>query len=440
MNRRSKSIGLAGFVLLFGIVACGQLSAAPVATEAETETAIPTALATAVVTASFAPTEALLPTNLLPSTPALSGPAIQRLVTRLPIDITFIHMITVTDGWAIGGPNGASDHVLRTQDGGQTWSDVTPPQPLPAADDTFKALGFFKDASTAWVVYSPAGMDMPNPPFIYVWRTSDGGATWQYGAISTSDSNGSFLPSHLTFVDSQHGWLMVILGGGMMHEYVAIYSTTDGGAVWNNILDPFSDNDIQSFPKTGFVFADAQNGWLTRDGQGVDSNPHVFRTTDGGMTWNRIDLPAPSNKPTLFDDHACGTYAPNLPTLTSIIVAMKCVDSATYQKQLDFQYATTDGGATWQILPLPPDYLIGAQDSLDYLDDHNGFALGRNIYETTDGGETWEFVKQVDWDGQFSFVNMETGWAVARADSEIAFVHTATAGIKWSIITPLIAP
>jgi photosystem II stability/assembly factor-like uncharacterized protein len=234
---------------------------------------------------------------------------------------------------------------------------------------------------------------------------------------------------------------MVYLGAGMMHNYVAIFATNDGGATWTDILDPFTDGGIQSFPKTDMVFMDAKTGWLTRDGNGVDPIPHVFRTTDGGVTWNRLDLSAPIQMPNLFTDYACGTYTANRFSPTSAIFAMKCEDMATFQKQLNFQYATTDGGQTWQILPLPAGYSISAiNDGLLYFDPSYGFALGRNIYQTTDGGQTWTLIKQVNWDGQFSFVSMNLGWAVARNEGEIALVRTNNGGAKWEIVNPFVAP
>ncbi len=400
----------------------------------------PTATQPPVIVPSNTPAAQEIPPTVAAPTPALSGPAIQHLVGGDSISISYVHMADTSRGWAIGGESGASDHVFRTQDAGQTWSDVTPPEPAPPAGESVAALGFFKDASSGWVIYGPGGMGVI-PPFVFIWYTHDGGVTWQYSAADTSASFEFFVPMYLTFVGEQNGWLMAAVGAGMMKQNVVIFSTSDGGATWTKILDPFGDNGIQSFPKTGLVFADAQNGWLTRDANGVDSIPHVFRTTDAGVTWNRLDLPAPSDKPNLFTDYACGTYTPNVFAPASIVVAMKCLDVATYQKQLNFQYATTDGGAAWQILLLPAGYSMGAvNDGLLYFDLNYGFALGRSIFQTTDGGKNWTLIKQVNWDGQFSFINMNTGWAVARSDSDIAFVSTTTGCAKWALINPYIVP
>ena len=188
---------------------------------------------TATVPATTGPTEILatdlpvLPTEELAEAPVPTGPVIEHLAAGSALNITFIRMITVTDGWATGGASQTGDHVLRTDDGGLTWHDVTPPQPIPPEEVTFEALAFFKNASTAWVVYGPPYVG-EYPAVIFVWSTHDGGETWEYGSVSTSIGTEGFAPMFLTFADDTHGWLMVALGAGMSHVYVAIFSTTDG--------------------------------------------------------------------------------------------------------------------------------------------------------------------------------------------------------------------
>jgi|SRR5271157_144977 len=117
----------------------------------------------------------------VPSTPIL-GPAIPHLAAGQTFDITYIHMVDTNQGWGIGGPAQAEDHVFRTQTGGQTWHDVTPPQPVPTAGESIAALGFFADASNGWVVYGPAESSTV-PPYVLVWFTHDGGTSWTYGVI-----------------------------------------------------------------------------------------------------------------------------------------------------------------------------------------------------------------------------------------------------------------
>ncbi len=108
------------------------------------------------------------------------------------------------------------------------------------------ATGFFQDAHTAWVTYAIGG-GTPVPTQPVVWHTTDGGATWT--ASQPLDVTGLaeiYVPSELQFVAGQTGWLLVHVGAGMNHDYVALYRSTDGGATWTRILDPYNDGGIQS--------------------------------------------------------------------------------------------------------------------------------------------------------------------------------------------------
>jgi photosystem II stability/assembly factor-like uncharacterized protein len=96
---------------------------------------------------------------------------------------------------------------------------------------------------------------------------------------------------------------------------------------------------------------------------------------------------------------------------------------------LTYIYTTNDRGTSWQFtkLPKPVDVLI-------FLNEDFGWAFGRDHYTNTGGGVTWGFLKTVNWDGDFSFVDPINGWAVARNEGEIALVVTEDGGQTWQII------
>jgi photosystem II stability/assembly factor-like uncharacterized protein len=279
----------------------------------------------------------------------------------------------------------------------------------------------------------------PPPAYLYIWYTHDGGATWQYSSIDTSISSEFFNPWFIDFSDAMHGWLLVYLGAGMSHNYVALLGTTDGGLTWNTLVTPQDRNEIQSCSKTSLVFFDTQNGWLARECNGLYPAPHILRTTDGGATWTRIEPPAPASAPNLFTDYACDMASPNPFSASSVILAMKCLSMADYSTQKNYIYSTTDGGATWTSFPLPADYSLG--EGLYFFDPLNGFAFGSRVYKTTNGGQAWTFVQQVTWSGQFSFVNADQGWASVINDSnENALVETGDGGVHWDMLNPMLVP
>jgi photosystem II stability/assembly factor-like uncharacterized protein len=105
---------------------------------------------------------------------------------------------------------------------------------------------------------------------------------------------------------------------------------------------------------------------------------------------------------------------------------------------ISYLYSSDDGGDHWQMFALPKK-VNGAKTSLIFFDSQTGLLLGRDMYETRDGGETWDLIKTVSWDGQFSFIDEQNGWAIARDQDEIALVRTEDGGRTWSQLDPITA-
>jgi photosystem II stability/assembly factor-like uncharacterized protein len=122
--------------------------------------------------------------------------------------------VTSREGWAAGGYGGGNGTILHTTDGGATWNPQTP-----ALSDHI-AASFFLNNQRGWLV-GYGGR---------VQRTTDGGATWE----AMSQVNHYYVDD-IHFQDAQTGWLGVSNqarsqapddGRGF------IYKTTDGGATW----------------------------------------------------------------------------------------------------------------------------------------------------------------------------------------------------------------
>ncbi len=403
-----------------------QATETPVPLPADTETPIPPPPATE--------------TPLPQPTVEIGGPALEHIPSGKPVTITLVRMLDASNGWAIGNAGQGSDHVLNTADGGQTWRDVTPAEPAPK-DDSLVALGYFTDSKNAWVIYHSQS-DFVIPTVAFVWRTQDGGQTWQPSSpLDLQGLNELYWPSDLTFAGPQNGWLLVHVGAGMSHDYVVLYRTQDGGRTWTRLLDPYNDGGIQGCQKTGLAFPTDQTGWLTGNCNGVMAGAFLFQTLDGGQTWQPVALPAPADTPGLFAENAstyCGTEAPIFLSPQAGKLIVHCKDTIkSPPADLYYLYATGDGGATWTSA-----YIMSG--AIAFVSVDNGWAFGRNIFSTADDGKTWVFVKEVNWDGQFSFVSDTLGWAVARAESStgtaIAFVQTTDGGKNWTIIHPVIGP
>jgi photosystem II stability/assembly factor-like uncharacterized protein len=372
---------------------------------------------------------------------------IQHFTTGQEFTVTSIHMIDANIGWAIGGLVNVGDHVLRTSDGGTTWTDLTPPEEVAASDDNKTATGYFQDAQTAWVLFSNTSGITPTKSI--VWRTQDGGTTWQASQpLDLTNLAEYYLPGNLQFIDGQSGWLLVHIGAGMNHDYILLYRSQDGGESWSLIQDPYNDtSSIMSCTKTNMLFTDSSHGWLTGDCHGVAPWVLLYKSSDGGLTWERITLPDPTSAAGLFTDQlaACGSYDPFFFSNDQGHLGVNCAfydhDPVTYQY---FVYTTQDGGSTWTSSAYPG-------EALYFLTSDIGWAFSQKIQQTTDGGLTWKIVSNVSWsvisdvtmNAEVDFISDQIGWGIARGHDQaeqMALVKTTTGGTKWAMLVPTVGP
>jgi photosystem II stability/assembly factor-like uncharacterized protein len=435
-------------ILALGLLsACGALSiqvvtptAMLVTQPANTSTPV-TPLPTQTTALTETPTVAVTPTTTTESAPTVTG----------AVTIEKIKMKDANTGWAIGKlTSGTSDLIFTTQDGGKTWTDITPPHAFDVIGaDNKSAIAYFSDSGNAWVFYYNKDTSPLSATSAMTWNTSDGGQTWK--SSQTLDlakiQMAFFNPSDISFSDNQHGWMMIHLDAGMMHDYVTIFATSDGGGTWKEIVDPTGQSLPQSCYKSGMVFLDANTGWVAGDCGGVQAGVYFYKTTDGGETWTSQALPAPATVPNAFTDQndACGSFPPQFIDAKTGFISVKCTNlSGATPVTTTWPYLTSDGGTTWTALPALSDPL----GKLFFLDGQTGWFLGASstdvslasyaIYQTSDGGKTWKQLTKLSWSGQMDFISNKAGWVVASDGNNLALVQTTNGGVTWQEIKPVV--
>ncbi len=215
-------------------------------------------------------------------------------------------------------------------------------------------------------------------------KTTDGGTTWTPGTINVGDTTLSL--SNITAVDASTAWVGAYnsaSGGG------SIWKTTDAGATWNQ-------QNIGSFSGTaswldGIYFFDANTGVAFGDPITGSTTFEVYRTTDGGNTWNTVSTPAI----TTGDFGYSGSFVGIGSNMWFTTAKGKI-------------YRTTNKGATWTKLNSPiADFGAGdtttSSGKIFFSDSNNGIIIGstisgtgstatvsgRKLYKTTNGGTSW---------------------------------------------------
>jgi len=176
---------------------------------------------------------------------------------RYLVDIAFM---TPLLGIAVGGDSGQGATVILTSDGGLTWQAHACPaamtlcasrQPLSAID------------------VRPSGAGMAVGPRILI-ATTDGGRTW-----TEREQHEAFVT--LTDVAVLDDRTAVVTGGAG-----TILRTTDAGASWTRVLSG------TRVGLTSVAFADPDRGLI------VGHRGVILATTDGGRTWRRDPVRIPA--------------------------------------------------------------------------------------------------------------------------------------------------
>ncbi len=109
-------------------------------------------------------------------------------------------------------------------DGGRTWRKLTDPGPNSRA-----GLPVFLDADHAWWVDQSA---IPGTP-VAIWRTADGGRSWQRLAGSGLVLNG--FVDDVVFVDYLHA---ALVSRSLDGRVFSLFVTADGGKTWHAVETP----------------------------------------------------------------------------------------------------------------------------------------------------------------------------------------------------------
>lgn len=250
---------------------------------------------------------------------APGGPRWEAQTSGVTARLRGVSAVNSKVAWA----SGAGGTVVRTADGGSTWTRLTVPD---AEKLDFRDVDAISE-TTAYILSIGPG------PASRIYKTTDAGAQWTLQF--TNDDPKAFFDA-MAFRNASHGLVM----GDSIDGRFDILITRDGGKTWNRIPE---EKLPDALPNEGAFAGSGTNvAVLGRDlawiGTGAATRCRILRTADGGATWTIAETPVAAS-----------------PSAGIFSVAFRdprhgMTVGGDYRKEKEAAgnaAATSDGGVTW---------------------------------------------------------------------------------------------
>src|SRR5260370_20992715 len=189
----------------------------------------------------------------------------------------------------IGAPAGG---IWKTTSAGVTW--------FPIFDqftnvDSIRALQVPPSAPN--IVYAGTGDSVQGSLGDGMYKSVDAGKTWTH--IGLEDT----VKINKIVVDPKDPNLVLAsTQGDARHGGQGVYRSTDGGKTWTNVLKPQNANGTRDLeyafdmPHVMFATSQGSGGGFGGGGAAAPQGPNgaaLFKSTEAGMTWKKVDTVTP---------------------------------------------------------------------------------------------------------------------------------------------------
>ena len=315
--------------------------------------------------------------------------------------------------------------VWKTENAGRTWENLSD--------------GFFKVGTIGAVAVSESDHNV-----IYVgtgespirgvttshgdgvWKSTDAGKTWQHLGLEKSGQISKIrihpLNPEIAFVGVQ-GQIW------SPNDERGVFRTTDGGKTWQHVLKVGPEtgaSDLRMDPSNPrILYAGMWNHgrkpWYIHSG-GTDGG--VYKTTDGGDTWNKLT----GGLPEMVGKVAIDVTASNPDRVYALIEA---------EPDKGGLWRSDNGGKSWslinghRVLHSRAWYYIHL--AADPLDQDTVYVLNVPLLKSIDGGKTWETIRTPHGDHHDHWINPADSLNMINGNDGGATV-TFDGGKTWSTL------
>jgi len=271
----------------------------------------------------------------------------------------------------------ATSGVWKTDDDGATWQSIFEHMPSTSIGDIAVAPS---NPDIVWVGTGEANIFRASMAGVGVYKSTDAGRTWRHMGLTDTQTIGRIIvhptnPDIVYVAASGHEWTD--------NEMRGVFKTTDGGRTWNKILYKSARTGASDLsmdprdPNTLYValWQRIRRKWSDPRVEPGYNEGGVMKTTDGGRTWT---------------DASQGLPAPEFRGRIGIDIA---------QSRPDTLYALVDN------------YEIGRMARPGQRDAYGrpmmegqGFIKGADVYRSNDGGRNWTQTSRKD-DAMIAYLN-----------------------------------
>lgn len=301
-------------------------------------------------------------------------------------DVRNVSRVQDRVGWALTDAG-----VLRTSDGGESWS-AGGPRGIARIRDSF-----FLDANQGWVAAGPAQNDEATT--LAVYRTADAGRSWAKGSSIKSAGD----VESLSFTSNKIGLMGVRLPSGSNFRAGEAFVSRNSGSSWSRV----------ALPVGGRLGLDGESVWLA----GGPSAEELYFSGDLGKTFERRALPRVSG----LESGIAGFDIPRFSGANGVLVS-----TVSGSRSGVGVYQSTDSGRSWKATgsyPLDRELDQGVLVAVDVTPDGTlVIALndGSRILKSRNGGAGWDEISPNGLSGgltEIDFIDSSKGWAVALNSS-----------------------
>jgi photosystem II stability/assembly factor-like uncharacterized protein len=278
-----------------------------------------------------------------------------------------------TSHWYVGSASGG---VFESVNHGVTWRPVFDEALNLSVGDIALAPS---DPLEIWVGTGEANNRNSSPWGAGIFHSSDGGKSWRFRGLAETRHIGKIVV-HPT--DPRTVWVAAVGHLWGPNRERGVYKTTDGGERWDKVLYIDENTgviDLAVHPADPDVLYAATYPRRRRAWGFVGGGPTggIHRRDDGGESWTRLESGLPEG-----DVGRVGfeTWSRRPDVIMAIVEAE---DGGVFRSD--------DRGESWRRLnELNPRPMYYSQVRVDPNDDDRVYVLGTNLHRSTDGGATFE--------------------------------------------------